>query len=219
MYQIMKHSVKLIVIYHTKTGENSLVLHCLTREWGRRSFIVSAGKRGLALYSPLNVLEAEVTENPKSDLWRAGACVAEYPLGGIRNNFQKTAISLFMSEVLFRTIRDNVREDGLFEWMERSILTLDAMEAGWSNFHLYWLLSLAGALGFSPSREDILPFAGRNIQAVDSLLTKPFIDCMMLPLNGTQRSEIAEDLLKYLSYHSDCNINLRSLGVLSELFK
>lgn len=215
----MKHSSRIIVLHGTKTGENSLILHCLSREWGRRSFIVSAGKRGVSLYFPLNILEAEVTENPKSDLWRMGNCSALHPLAGIRNNLMKTAISLFISEVIFRTIKDGASEDGLFEWMERSILTLDSLDAGWSNFHLYWLLGLAGALGFSPSEEDIAPFAGRNREEVAFLLKRPFIECMLLPLNGRQRNEIAEDLLNYIGFHSESTINVRSLGVLSELFK
>ncbi|MBQ2006150.1 MAG: recombination protein O N-terminal domain-containing protein, partial [Bacteroidales bacterium] len=60
-------SSELIVLASTKVGEKSLVIHCLSRDWGRRSFIVSLTKQiNSAYFLPLNIIEAEVIENPKS---------------------------------------------------------------------------------------------------------------------------------------------------------
>jgi hypothetical protein len=42
---------------------------------------------------------------------------------------------------------------------------------------------------------------------------------MLLPLNGEARNEIAELLLRYLSYHTETRIEARSLRVLRELFR
>ena len=106
------------------------------------------------MFQPLSVLDAEVTENPKSDLWRVHALSASHPLTGLRTSAAKNAMTLFMSEVLWRTVRDGAREDGLFEWLERSILTLDALQGDYANYHLRFLLELASALGFSPALAD-----------------------------------------------------------------
>ena len=216
----MIHRTRLIILNTTKIGERSLVLHALSPDWGRRSFITSVPKGGrMALFQPLNILDAEVTENPKSDLWRVHGLSAVHPLAGIRTSPAKNAMTLFMSEVLWRAIRDGAREEGLFEWCERSVLTLDALEGDYANYHLRFLLELASTLGFSPSLQDLAPFAETHLAELRALLQSDFGACMLVPLNGEARSEIAEILLRYLSYHAETRIEARSLRVLRELFR
>ena len=216
----MDHHTRLIILNTTKIGERSLVLHALSPDWGRRSFIASVPKGGgMALFQPLSVLDAEIKENPRSELWRVHALSASYPLTGIRTSAAKNAMTLFMSEVLYRTVRDGAREEGLFEWCERSILTLDALEGDYANFHLRFLLEFAAALGFSPSLEDLMPFAGERLGELKALLRSDFGACMLIPLSGETRSEIAEILLRYLGYHTETRIEARSIRVLRELFR
>ena len=216
----MDHHTRLIILNTTKIGERSLVLHALSPDWGRRSFIASVPKGGgMALFQPLSVLDAEIKENPRSELWRVHALSASHPLTGIRTSAAKNAMTLFMSEVLYRTVRDGAREEGLFEWCERSILTLDALEGDYANFHLRFLLEFAAALGFSPSLEDLMPFAGERLGELKALLRSDFGACMLIPLSGETRSEIAEILLRYLGYHTETRIEARSLRVLRELFR
>lgn len=215
----MTHSFRFILLAVTKVGDNSMVLHTLSEEWGRRSFITGIRKgASLAMFLPLNVLEGVVTENPRSDLWRMGSITACHALSGIRNDVRRNTMTLFMSEVLFRILKDGAAEEGLFSWCEKSILTLDALDEGCSNFHLRWLLELAAALGFSPSLEDLAPFAGEYLSDVRELLRRDFAGCMMLPLSGTDRNRIAELLIRYIGTHAECNINVRSLAVLRELY-
>lgn len=215
----MTFRTELIVLGTTKLGEKSLVVHCLTPSLGRRSFITTVPRGGvMALFLPLNVLDGEVSENPKSDLWRVRHLSAVHPLNGIRSSVSKNTITLFMAEVLYRTVRDGAMEDGLFEWCRRSILTLDALQSDFSNYHLRFLLEFAVALGFSPSLSDLAPFAGEHLAEIRALLESDFSQAMLIPLNGESRSEIAESLLQYVGYHSDCSLNVRSLAVLRELY-
>lgn len=215
----MIHSASLIILAVTKVGEKNLVLHCLTPEWGRRSFITSVGKgKAMAMYQPLSILDAEVIENPRSSLWRLRSANAVHPLNGIRSSVSKNSMTLFMSEVLYRTIKDEAREEGLYEWLVKSILTLDALDTDFSNFHLRWLLEFAGALGFSPTAEDIAPFAGKYLRNIENLLSASFSECLLLPLSGPSRNDIAELLLQYIGHHAETRIDVRSLKVLRELF-
>ena len=214
---MIPETVRLLILETTKVGEKSLVLHTLSPQWGRRSFIVTAGK-GMAMYLPLNILDAEVIRNGKSDLWRLKGISAAHPLNGIRSSVAKNAIAMFMSEVLYRAVRDGVCCDGFFEWCEKSILTLDALQSDWANFHLRWLLELAGALGFSPSAADLAPFAGEHFQTLERMLGLSFGECLLMPLNRTQRNAAARVLLDYIGFHTDCKLDIRSLGVLKELF-
>ena len=221
----MKENIQLILIATTKTGENAIVLHTLSREYGRRSFIARIGKKArMASFLPLNILEADIVSNPKSSLWSASNIVVKSPLDGIRSNMYKNTMTLFMSEVLFRTIKDGVNEEGLFDWCMRSIMTLDKIESNFSNFHIRFLLELTGALGFSPSFDDIAPFASsgtgsnNHLKSLEAFLTSSFSESMIIPLTGSDRKEIAEDLLRYLEFHTESTIAVRSLDVLHEVF-
>lgn len=216
----MRHASRFILLSVTKVGDNSLVLHTLSPEWGRRSFITGVShKAPMALFQPLSLLEGEVVENPKSELWRLReVCVSE-ALNGIRGNVRKNTMTLFMSEVLLRTLRDGALEDGLFEWCCRSIMTLDAMESDFANYHLRFLLEFAGALGFRPSLEDLAPFAGEYLGAVKQFLTLGPAESMLIPMSGVQRNAVAALLLDYIGYHTESRLQIRSLGVLRELYK
>ena len=109
-----------IILNYTKIRDNLIVVHALTRAYGRKSFLVKTGaKAKMAYYLPLNILELSITENTKSDLWYASPLAAKYPLLGIRNNVFKNTMSLFMAEVIYRTIKDGAQEDGLFDWCFR----------------------------------------------------------------------------------------------------
>ena len=215
----MTVSTELIVLHTTKVGENSIVVHALSKEYGRRGFLVrGAGKRLMSLLLPLNVLEAEVTESSKSTLLSARNLTARHPLLGIRNNIFKNSMTMFMSEVLYRVVKDGSREEGLYEWCERSILLLDAVQTDFSNFHLRFLLELTVALGFSPEVRDLQPFVGDHFPVVDHLMRGSFAETMLLPLNGQLRNEIAEEVLRYIEYHTESSVNVNSLKVLRDLF-
>ncbi len=297
----MTASSELIILNTTKFRENQLVLHTLSREHGRRSFLVRVGRKaGMALFLPLNLVEGDVTENPKSSLWTIRNLSALHPLGGIRGNLYKNTMTLFMSEVLFRTLKEGAVEEGLFDWCRRSILTLDALEADFSNYPIRFLLELSAALGFSPTFDDIAPFvssrpatfgghtdidgrrpaivdghtgfdgsrstivdghtgidgnrpaivdghtgfdgshpaiptpnasstgsgpvAGRpaagfnHLQALKAFLGASFSESMLIPLSGADRNALAEDLIRYLEFHSETPINIRSLKVLRDLY-
>ncbi|MGN0202378.1 MAG: DNA repair protein RecO [Candidatus Cryptobacteroides sp.] len=215
----MKSKAELIVISHTKFGDNSIVLHTLSREYGRRGFLVRVSPRtAMALFLPLNILEAEVTENPKSELWFARNFTCISPLNGIRSSLYKNTMSLFMSEVLFRVVREQSSGDTLADWLKGQILTLDALEGDFSNFHLLFLLGLCSALGFSPGMEDLSPFVGEMYRSVEDLLTKPFEEALLVPMSGAGRNEVAESILKYIAHHTESRVNVRSLSVLRDVF-
>lgn len=212
-------SQKAIVLNTTRTGEGSLVIHTIGDELGRRSFITSAGKKTpMALFQPLSIVDMEVVENPRSDLWHIRNVRQEYPLTGIRSNLHKNTMTMFLSEVLFRTLKEGAFEDGLFEWCVGSILTLDALEGDFANYHLRFLMEFASALGFAPSVENLAPFAEGHLAELRELLSSSFPEFLLVPLSGRSRNEIAESLLRYIGFHAETSLNVRSLAVLRELY-
>lgn len=213
-------SIELIVLATTKVGDNSLVVHTLSDQWGRRGFLVHVGRKGgTAAFLPLSILEATVVPNPKSELWSLRGIQVLEALPGIRGNMYKNSISLFMAEVLFRTLQEGASEQGLYDWCVGSILTLEAIRSDFSNYHLRFLLELAIALGFRPSKQDLLPFAGDSAPLLDAFLKADLPATLLIPLSGDQRSSLCQVLLRYLEFHTEQPIRIRSLAVLHELFR
>ena len=215
----MKNGTELIVLHTTKFGENSIVVHTLSRDYGRRSFLVrGAGKKVMSLLLPLNILEAEITESTKSTLYTARNLTSRHPLLGIRNNIYKNTMTMFLSEVIYRTIKEGAQEHDLFEWCRGQILLLSAMESDFSNFHIRFLLELSVALGFSPETSDLMPFVEENYTIVSQFMTASFAESMLIPLSGQVRNKICEDVLRYIEYHTESTLTINSLKVLRELF-
>ena len=215
----MTTSTELIVLHTTKFGENSIVVHTLSRDYGRRSFLVrGVGKKAMSLLLPLNILEAEIAESTKSTLYTARNLTSRHPLVGIRNNIYKNTMTMFLSEVIYRTIKEGAQEQGLFEWCRGQILLLSAMETDFSNFHIRFLLELSVALGFSPETSDLMPFVGENFTTVSQFMTASFAESMLVPLSGPVRNKICEDVLRYIEYHTESTLTINSLKVLRELF-
>lgn len=216
----MVSSTSLIVLHTTKFGENSLVIHTLSRDYGRRSFLVrGVGKRSsMSLFLPLSVLDADIVESSRSDLHTARSLSSAYPLMGIRNNVYKNSMTMFISEVLYRVIKEGAAEPGMYEWCERNILLLDAMQTDFSNFHIRFLLELCVALGFSPESRDLQPFVGDHYSLVEQFMNCSFAESMMIRLNGAARNEVAEEILRYIEFHTESSLNINSLKVLRELY-
>lgn len=210
---------ELIILHHTKTGDSSIVVHALSKEYGRKSFFVrGVGKNAvMTAFLPMNIVECEISDSVRSSLQTARKPVLMYPLLGIRNNLYKNSMTMFMSEVLYRVVKDGVCEPGLYEWCRGNILLLDALEADFSNFHIRFLLELAVKLGFMPTEEALAPFAGRHLGLVGRFLKEPFSQTMLIPLNGQVRGEMAESILEYIGYHTESSLDVRSLRVLHEI--
>ena len=170
------------------------------------------------LFLPLTVLEADVVETNKSTLYTAKNLAAKYPLLGIRDSRFKNPMTMFMSEVLYRVVKEGGCEPGLFEWCEKSVLMLDAIQSDFSNFHIRFLLELAVALGFSPEAHDLMPFVGTHYPIVERFMRESFAETMLIPLSGAVRNEIAEEILRYIEFHSESTLNINSLKVLRALF-
>ena len=112
-----------------------------------------------------------------------------------------------------------MQDDALYDMCVKDIMLLDAIEADFSNFHLYFLLEFIIALGFSPEPRDLQPFMGGNMPLVSEFSGLPFSEAMLVPMSGELRNDIAEKLLKYIEYHTESAVNVNSLKVLRELFK
>ena len=213
------NSTEFILLHTTRYGDSSIILHTLSKEYGRKGFFVKNISRRCvsSVFFPLAILQADIDDHVRSRMPNVRNVSLRYALNGIRNNLKKGAISVFVSEVLFRVVKEGMQDSALYDMCERNILLLDAMESDFSNFHLYFLMEFIIALGFSPAPEDLEPFMGEHLSLMSDFISLPFSEAMLVPMSGGIRSELAERLLKYIEFHIESPVNVNSLKVLKEL--
>ena len=96
---------------------------------------------------------------------------------------------------------------------------MDSLMSNFANFPVRFLLELSEALGFRPALEDVAPFAGEQLGAMQAFLSSDFAEAMLVPLSGEARNALSDSLLRYLEFHTESPINVRSLSVLRELYQ
>ena len=209
---------RIVVLYLTKYAETSVVLHAIDAQSGRRSFLVRGLKRGnaVAAFHPLSVLDVVSAESPKSSLSWLREWEPAVSLHEIRSNRTKSAVAMFISEVLYRSFTTELADPQFFEWICGIIGTLDREAGSIANFPLWFLVSYAVQLGFQPG-DPVEPqgiFTPAETDLLLKVLRSPFETAMSLPLSAGRRQAFSRSMLQYLSYHLGASIDAKSLDVL-----
>ena len=66
-------------------------------------------------------------------------------------------MALFLSEFLYRAIREEAEDRPLFAYLQHSIIWLDECGEGFANFHLVFLMRLSRFWGFTRTWKIIIP--------------------------------------------------------------
>lgn len=233
-----------IVLHTIKYGDSSMVAFVLTDVHGRQNYMVQGVKstkgKGskAAMLQPMFLLEFEGIETPHSQMDRMKDVRMPHPMRSLPFDVRKSTIALFMAEVLYKLIREVEPNSPLFGFVKESVIALDAMEKGVSNFHLWFLVQLSAFLGFYPANQyspgdcfDIVegsfsalrPQHNLLIDKENAALLANLMGCTVeeladLRLARMQRGEFLGSLLHYFGYHLDAINSIQSLKILSEVF-
>lgn len=233
-----------IVLHTLKYGESSMVVFMLTDTLGRQNYMIqgvrSAKGRGnkAALFQPMFVVDFVGLESTKMQMHRMKEVRSAVTLCSVPFEARKSAIALFMSEVLYRLVRDVEPESPLFDFVCGSVAALDALDEGVANFHLWFLVRLSHHLGFYPGNEyppggwfDIeeglfTPLMPRHRLALDagnSRILGELMECGVgdlatLKLSRESRASFLNSMLLYFGYHLDAIHSVRSLEILRDVF-
>ncbi|MBQ8271842.1 MAG: DNA repair protein RecO [Tidjanibacter sp.] len=240
-----QYKARGVVLNTLKYGESSIIAHILTDVAGRRGYMVQGLGKGKgssrgkgALFQPMFLVEFVGLESNKMDLDRLKEVTLAEPLQTIPFDVRKSTIALFMSEVLYKLVREVEPNSPLFEFVYDSVVALDRMNEGVYNFHLWFMVALSRHLGFYPSGEyaegmifDIEsgcfaatpPLGGLYINADNTLLFHQLLesspaDLAQIALSRVQRKDFLGALLAYYGYHLDTIHTISSLRILSEVF-
>jgi DNA repair protein RecO (recombination protein O) len=204
--------------------------------------VYAAGKKKsgfrAAFMQPLSLVELDVYHLPNRDIQQIRDVKMSMPFTDIPFNPVKNSIALFVSELLYRTLRNVESEPELFHFLQNAVLFLDNCVDGLANFHPVFMVKLAGFLGFEPNMENAgsLHFDmsngtftdnfenranvlhGEIVQTLAKILKTDFETLNTLGLSREKRREITDILVEYYRLHAGGFHGLNSLRVLHELF-
>jgi len=231
-----------IVISALKYAEADLIVKCYTQKTGLKSYMLRGilkskrGKFKASLFQPLTQLELEAKHKDKGGLEYLQEAKILIPYKTLHTQVVKSAMVLFISEILRNSIQEEEQNESLYEYLENSLNWLDNNQ-NIANFHLLFLLKLTSYLGFYPDDENMefnyfnllegifcdskvndYCIEGTNLTLLKQLLGTNFDELNLLKLNQIHRSNFLGMLLDYYQLHIDTFKKPKSLSVLNEIF-
>ena len=107
----MLQKTKGIVLHTLKYNDTSIIVDMYTELSGRASFLVTVPRSRKAavksvLFQPLSFIEFEADYRPNATLYRVKEAKSFYPFSSIPYDPYKSSMALFLSEFLYRAIRE-----------------------------------------------------------------------------------------------------------------
>ena len=220
----MLHKTRGVVFRFTKYGETSIIVTLFTELFGLQSYIVNgvrskSGKNKIALFQPLTLLDLVVYHREHANINRIKEVKCLYPFQSIPTDIKKSALAIFIIEVINKTVKEESHSQELCDFFIRSFITLDQMEDRSENFHIIFLLRLSRMLGFGAHHvNEVLGARVTSVdieQALHTLLKSDYMD--FVSIQNHQRREILDLVLKFYADHMDNLGEMKSIQVLREI--
>jgi DNA repair protein RecO (recombination protein O) len=151
----MLHSTRGIVLHTVKYSETSLIARIYTELFGLQSYMVKGirsnkSKIRTGLFQPLGLNDLVVYHKEKTTLHTIKEIQSASPYKSIPFDIKKSSVALFMDELIYKSIREEEKNQELFDFLWNSCLHLDSTSDPVSIFHLWFAVHLTAFLGFQP---------------------------------------------------------------------
>ena len=241
----MLRELHCIALRTIKYNERHSILSAYSLEVGRVSFLVPAGAgkeatRRRALFMPLGAFQCIADIKNDRDIFNMREPRAEIIMHGIHAHPLKSAVSLFIAELLSVVLRESQQDQALYAFLTHSIERFNTVETGVANFHICFLYQLGRFIGIEP---DVSTYSdGRVFDMVDGVFrsTPPLHSHFLEPndaatvymlsrmtydnmhrfrLSRENRNRMLDVILEYYAIHYASLSSLKSIDVLRSLFE
>lgn len=231
-----------VVLSKIKYRDNDLIIKCYTQQEGIVSYLlrgVLKSKKGskTAYYQLLTQLQLVTDFKPSRSLQYIKEVKINYLYSSLHTNVLKSAIVMFLAEILSSSLQEEEQNDTLFNYIEAALQWLDAQD-DFANFHLLFLLNLTKHLGFYPDTSNIeAPFfnieegkfqnkkqsnytiSGENLLLLKQLLGTTFDALQSVKINAKQRHSFLNLILVYYELHLGSFRKPKSLQIFNDVFR
>lgn len=234
-----------IVLQSVRYGDTSLIVKMFTRQYGLKSYMLKgaynhSSKNRAALFQNLHIVNYVEVSNPKSHslgyLKDAQLALVYHSLPFVMN---KSAIMMYICELLAKTINEQEQNEGLFDFIVSSLQWLDLVEKDYANFPLFFTLELTRYLGFYPKvnhqagycfdmmegtfvpNYPLHPYYldAESATLLNSLLNAGIDESSRRPLRLSQRRELLDGLIVFMRLHAPVMKDFHSHEVLKSVLE
>ena len=231
----MKVTTSAIVLYLAKYSDKAGILHVYTEKFGRMAYMIygiNGKKRSelLVASEPFSLVEIEVNHSVGKEIQTLYSISLQYISTNTTTDIRKRTIAMFISDILYHTLRHPEPESALFDFLTSEIKYLD-LTLHPENFHLRFLLQYTYYLGIMPSLDEY----DKMLNIKTGLLVEPSVDSDNFSVDETNflidilsdenvvisrsvRRSILDKLCKYYEFHLTDFFSPKSLDVLYEVF-
>ena len=235
-------STKAIVLSSLKYSDSSLIVKCYTQEEGVKTYLIKgvlkARKGGIkvAYFQPLTQLKIHANHSRRGALNSIKEVQISYPYTSVYKDIIKQSVVMFLSEMLSYSIKEEERNNSLYEYLETGLIWLDVHDKI-ANFHLLFLLNLTRFLGFYPDlpEEEAFGFdllegsytgvssgknviSGNNFYQFKKLLGINFDGIEEVSFSKQERQLVLKIIIRYYELHLEGFKNPKSLKILETVF-
>ena len=241
----MDDTIQGIVLQSIRYGDTSLIVKVFTRSLGLRSYMVKGAfnrnsKSRVALFQNLHLINyVEAGKPNRSSLGYMKDVQLATVYQSIPFVMNKSAILMYVSELLSKTITEQEQNEPLYDFIERSMLWLDLVHQDYANFPLFFTLELTRHLGFYPKTNheagycfDMMEgsfahdyplhpyyFDAEDAQLLSKLLNAGIDETCRLPLNVNQRRALLDGLIVFMRLHAPVMNDFHSHEVLKTVLE
>lgn len=241
----MNDKVQGIVIQTVRYGDTSLIVKVFTRDFGMKSYMVKgafsrSSKNRAAFFQPLSIINYVESGKPNGNaLGYLKDVQLDYTYQSLPFEMNKSAIMMFVSELLSKTLVGQEQNDDLYSFVLKSLQWLDLVENGFANFPLFFTLELTRFLGFYPKAGysegfcfDMMegmfgpdyPVHPYYLGASASALLFQFMgrgidEACSIQLNVNQRRELMDGLMVFMRLHAPVMKSFQSHEVLKAVLQ
>lgn len=236
----MYRTTRGIVIRKFNYSESALILKIFTEEFGLQSFLVKRvrnkkSKAGAALFQPLTILDfvASVRENKNMHFLKEPRVVNPYR--DLYEHPVKRLLLVFLDELLYKCIKEEIPDKELFGWIVNSLTWLDLSDSDVLNYHLVFMIQLTRFLGFYPKHDpgtSALYFdlqegvfgghrpqhsyyvEGEIAEKLFILYSSTFDNCSTVGINTQVRRKLIDVLVNYYRIHRPGFEGMKSVEIL-----
>ena len=239
----MLHKTRGIVFKVTDYAESRVFVHVYTEKFGLQSFIVNGDKKPWAkihrnMLQPLHLLDMVVYHKNNGAVQRIAELKNSPLLQSIPYHIIKSSLTMFLNEVLYKSIKQQHSDEALFNFIFHAVELLDHQTTNPANFHLVFLIRLTRYLGFYPDNnkpegadyfdmkngvfirykpESWQYLSPPHTQNFYQLLQHGFEGMENITLKNDERRYLLNKLLEYYALHIDGFGNIRSHEVLEDV--
>ena len=154
----MLHPTRGIVFKTVKYSETSVIATIYTEKLGVQSYIINSvrtkkPRTRAALLQPLTLLEMVVYHREQKKVQRIKEMKPAVTFLSIPFHISKSSLAIFITEVLYKTIKEQESNPEQFGFIFDFVAFLDKTTQSIANLHLVFLLQLSRFLGFHPQKD------------------------------------------------------------------